>query len=391
MASTYIVTYQDMVEHVLDMFDEERTGRPLRTARRAVRAALRELLMAKRWSYYEADRQFTSEAQQTTGTIEYDHTGGLVENLVTLTGATFPSNVVNFRIIIDDKHYPIAAYVDDTNVQLDPNDNPGADLSNYSYKIYREAYPLPVNFATFGNLYDITNNRLVPMLGSDNQIAVKELAYDTPDTPWHVSLKNAGEYLNSQSLVLVPPPSSVLHYRYTYQRDARQLQTELYDTGTVSVADGGTNVTVTTGSFTSAHVGCIIRFGDASNPPTSVFGGLDGTDNPFVDQATITHVATGGATCTIDTAVSQAYTTVNYTVSDPIDIEVNVALTALQRMAEAQYSTINKRAAQERREREQLAHTALVLAMERDARTVYSPKYAQYDPFNRVDVGTDSG
>lgn len=369
------------------MFDEERTGRPLRTARRACRDAIRDLHTTHRWMYFDSDTAFTTTAQQTEGTIEFDYTGGSSELLLTLTDSTFPSDARQSKIVINDRHYNIDNVLTTTTATLDPNDNPGEDVAaGTSYKIYRESYPLPIDCAEIGVLIDLTNNREVPILGTDEQVAIKELCYDTPDTPWHACIRNSGEYLNSMDIVFVPPPSSAIRYRLTYQRAPRPLNTELYSTGTVSVSSGSTSVSITTGSFSSAHIGCIIRFGDASDAPTSIFGGIDGTDNPFVDQAAITAVATDGTSCTIDTAVSQAYSGVKYTVSDPVDIDVNVMLTALQRSAEAKYSVSSKRNMETRRDREELARVALILAMEKDNRALYSQTVAYYDPFNRVNV-----
>jgi len=386
MSATEIITYQDIVEHILDMFDEDRAGRPLRVARRAARESLRELHMAHRWSYYTSERTFVTAAAQTTGTITYDHTGGSYERLLTLADATWPTNVTDYKIIIDDVHYPIERYLTTTTVTLDPNNNPGADVAaGTSYKIYRESYPLPVNFGDFGNLIDLTNNRVVPVISSDVQLSSKEIAQDTPDTPWQVAIRNAGEYLNSLSFVFVPPPGSEIRYRYTFQRAPRSLETEVNSTGTCSANSGSTSVTMSGDhTLTAKHLGAVLRFGTAAAVPTNIFGGIDGTDNPFVDQGIILSIY--GTAVVIDNAVSQTHTDVMFTVSDPVDIENNIMLTAYQRMCEARFTSMTKRELKDRRDREELALFALRLAKERDNKSLNSPTYSSYDPFSRVTV-----
>lgn len=384
-ANAEVWTYQDLVEHLLDMFNEERVGRPLRTARRAAREAMRDLHMSHRWCYYNAERIFSTSAQHATGTIEYDHTGGSSERLVTLSDSTWPSDVRYHKIILNDTHYPIDTVIDTTNLTLSADENPGADLAaGTGYKVYREAYPLPSGFGEFGNLIDITNNRTVPLIGTDLQVTRKIRAYDTPDTPWQVAIRNAEEFLNSLSFVFVPPPSSVIKYQFTYTRVPRPLQTELNDTGTFAGTAGATTGVLTGSSLSAKHVGSVIRIGDDVDPPTNVFGGLDGADNVFTDQAVILGIS--GTTLTLDTALSATHTASLVTVSDPLDIEINVMLSALQRLAEAKYSVLSKRETKERREREELAMTALILAKERDNKAAYSPAYAPYDPFSRVNV-----
>lgn len=387
-ANADIWTYQDIVEHLLDMFQEERLGRPLRTARRAAREALRELHMSHRWSYYNSEGFFRTVAQQTTGTIEYDHTGGASERLVTLSDATWPTEAKLYRIIIADTHYDIATYESSTTITLSATNNPGADVAAAtSYKIYREAYELPTGFGELGTLIDVTNNRVVPVIGTDTQVTTKYRSYETPQTPWHVSIRNSGEYLNSMAFVFVPPPDSAIKYRYTYTRSPRVLATEKNDDGTAAATTGDYDIVVTNGTMASKHVGCIMRLGNKSNPPTSAFGGLDDIDNPFTDQGVI--LAISGGTATLDRAVTNTYAGVKFTISDPIDVEINTMLTAYQRICESRYSILNKREMKERREREGLAQLATRLAKERDNRTVYSPTYAPYDPFTRVSVTDD--
>ncbi len=393
MSATEIWTYQDMVEHLLDVFDSERAGRPLRIARRAAAEALRELSAIHRWSYYDTQTVLRANAPYSTGTITYDHTGGAYENLVTLAGGVFPGTDTRYyRMIIAGIHYPVSNYIDTTRLQLSPNENPGADLAaGTAYSIYRNSYPLPIGFVEIGELYDITNEVFIPIVTTDQQYRESLFWYDTPGTPWQAAIRNDQEFLNSLSLVFGPPPSSAIVYGCSYHRGPRQLITEKYSTGTVTVNAASLTCTITTGLFVPDHIGSIIRFGSAAAEPDNVFGGITDTDTPFTDQRTITEVASNGATCTLDSACSAQITNVKFVISDPVDIEHGAMLTAYQRMAEAAYTRLTKREQKDRREREDLALQALRLAKEKDQRSSASNKRKYYDPFRNPVITTATG
>jgi hypothetical protein len=360
---------------------------------------LRELHMSHRWGYYEGTHFFSTVADQTDGTIEYTHAGydtgtgtgteSYGERTVVLTGATWPSDVVEYKIIIDDVHYSIESRVDDTEITLPDGENPGADVSSgTSYTLYKEAYQLPRGMAEMGVLVDLDNDRVVPVVSSDQQITRKHFQYDSPDTPWVAALRNSGVYLNNMALIFTSAPDSSKNYVMTYQRRPRDLKTERYSIGTATVASGSTSVTFAGGAaLTAQHVGCVLRFGDAATDPTPVPGAIDGDDNPFVDQGVI--LSRTATTCTIDTAVSQAYSAVKFSISDPVDIELGIMLTAYQKLCEALYADLNKRAASERQQLWTNARMALRFAMERNNQSMYSPWYAPYDPFRDVTVTDD--
>jgi len=380
-----ILTFQDIVEHILDMFENSRSGRPLRIARRAVRESLRELYGITKWQYFTTTHYFKTKAEQTSGTIEYTHS----TRTVTLTGSTWPSDVVQRKIIIDSSHYTIESRTDSTNIVLHEGENPGEDVSSgTSYTLYKESYTLPHGIAAMGSLIDLDSNWRIPVIQSNEQLARKHLVYETPDTPWKVSIRNNGVLLNDMSLVFSPPPDSEIPYIFTYQRKPRNLKVELYDTGKASASDGSTSVSFGSGvSLDSSHVGCVIRFGSAINPPTPIAGSLDGVDNPFTDQAII--LSQSGDSCTIDTAVSQTYSDVNFTISDPVDIDNVVMLSAFQRMCEAKYARLTKREEKEVQQLEQSAMFALRQAKEGNNRTSTMPMDVYHDSFRNVNVITD--
>ena len=152
-------TYQDVVEHLLDFFRIGRSSnRDFRTARRAVDTAYRDMPYKHRWQYY--DRQFgmLTEASQSTGTVAYDYTGGAYERELTLSGATWPTNIKHYKIAINDRSYRVEDKKSTTIITLEQSNNPGADIAaGATYSAYRESYPLPIDFRKIGRFFDEDN------------------------------------------------------------------------------------------------------------------------------------------------------------------------------------------------------------------------------------------
>jgi len=391
MATTEIWTYQDIVEHILDVYNDERAGRPLRMAKRAAKEALRSLQTAHAWVMYNGTRYLATVAPYATGTIAYDHTGGASERLVTLSGGTFPSWAAYGKLLIAGAAYPVESYVDSTHVVLDANVNPGADVAALTvYSLYRDEYPLPVGFKTMGQLWNVTEDEELDVVFPDqaSRDAVSDPA--EPGDPEYAYVTGDSDYINNMSLVFLPPPDSVLTFRYDFQKSPRQLVTEKYSTGTVSVTAGSTTCTIATGSFTQSHVGCIIRFGSSANEPDNLFGGLGDTTNTYTDERTIVSVASNGATCVLDAAPSAAISSVKFTVSDPIDVETGAMLTAYQRLCESAFAILTKRDSKDRIERLQLAERAVLEAKDSDRRIdQVSPYYECRDRIGDVNVMGD--
>lgn len=338
-------------------------------AKRSCQEAMRELSNVSPWLYYDTTYLFTTAPTLSTGTVAYDNADGTYDNLLTLSGATFPENARLYTVILNGAHYPIDRYIDTTNVMLDQDQNPGADIAaGASYTLYRPSYPVPIDFVEIGRLFDMTNQREIDLISSDQHHADTVYYHSTPDTPLRATIRNSGEYLNSLSLLFSPPAGSALRYEYVYQRRPKSLVVEKYSTGTLTVTEGETTVEIASGSVGTEHIGSVVRFGTASSEPTSVLGGLDDTIIAPSHQAIILSVSSNGTSFEIDEAPESTMTYVKFTISDPLDVDHGAMLSAAQRLAEAAYTRMTKRDPRERREREELAMWALRNARERDSR-----------------------
>lgn len=367
-----LLTYDDCVQHLVDVFQFTDVTRLGRLARIAIDSVYRDLPYRFDWKYYERRATLTTNAQYTTGTAAYDHTGGAYERLVTLSG-TVPTWAAQGYLILNDVHYRIAEYKSTTTFTLFEEDNPGADVAATTFTIYRKDYPTPLNFRKSRTLVDTEDEREIPMLGVATA-HVMALGVDSdPSTPRFCRLHNPGDFYSVWSMEFLPPPDAARTYDISYQAKPRDILTVSYATGTVSTSS--TTVTGSTTTFPSNCVGSIIRFGTSasSTAVTNKFG-----SNPFTEQRTI--VARNSATeLIVDVAPTSAYSTgTAYQISDPIDVSPGMQ-SAFRRAIEAEMAKLGN--LKDYVERQAIADQALMYALENEPSDTYSLAGASLDPY----------
>lgn len=342
MAQTFIWTARDEYERLLTTQEYKDQGRNRQLARMAILNCLRELPNRARWSYFQRRWTFRSVASQ-TGTVEYDHTGGSSERLVTLTDMTIPTDGtgIYYRLIVGDTHYDVDRVVSSTTFTLRVNNNPGSDVTaGTAGTLYRPVYHLPVGCRKLGQVFDCENQWSLITL-SDDEYHMQSIApFDTPGTPERIYL-TSGDLMSALTIALIPPPDEARTYDVMYEAGAQSVGTWKYATGTFTTT-GTTSVTLAGGAATNANmVGAIIRFSDNNSEPTSPVGNIDGVDNPFVYERTIVSVPSS-TVLTVDSAVA-ALTAKKYVISDPIDIETGAMLLAFQKMCDAEFAQLLRR------------------------------------------------
>ena len=372
MASTPLVTFQDSCEHLWSVFNpatKAPTGRELRLAKAAVINSYRKMVNDYHWTYYKRRLQIATEANYSTGTVVFDLTGGASERLVTLTGGTFPTNAARGTIKISGAHYPVETRESGTTLTLGVNGKPAADVASTTYEWYRDAYPLPVNFRRMDQLMDVANLYPLAYVSPEEWLQyTRHFSGQTISRPEWYTIKNAGDYIGSLSIVFGRAPNTARAYDVIYEAVPRELKTYLSNAGTFSCTATSTTVTGVGTAFNTKMIGSIFRASDTSTAPTGVMGTVDGTLNPYDSQRIITAVS-GTTGLTLDGALSStvSYSGDAYAVSDPIDIEVNTMLSYFQRLTEAEYSKLAKR--DDWQEHAAMAKEELMFAMSNDVRS----------------------
>lgn len=380
-------TYQDAVDHVLDLFQMTRDARNHRQARRAVQQAYRDVWNQHDWQYSHQRFSIVTTAAYSTGTVVYDHTGGASERLLTFTGATLPSDAAYGSIIIGDRHYEIDARLSDTTATLTESNNPGADVSSTTYTWYRDCYPLPVGTRAITRLVDVAGvAREVCFVPADEWLALTR-GYDTTGWPYFFTFTRDMNYTGRVCIRFGPPPSDSRTYdMFGIFGDGKMLKTEIASAGTVTTSS--TTVTGTGTAFASKHIGSVIRFGTTAAPPTNMVGGLDfNDDNPFAAQRIVTAVAST-TSLTINEALTTELTGVRYTISDLIDIDEPAMHTAFLRGLETEMSILLNQTQNSINQRQQRYNMALREARAADNRKRYAGNQVVMTPVSLGDIGT---
>jgi hypothetical protein len=332
-----ILTFQDLVERVLDLFGLDRTkDRNVRRARQAVAKAVRDIANIYRWSNYRRMWILTVDAQFTTGTVAIDY-----ETRIATFSSTIPSWAAYGTLQIlgsaeDGPEYEAESRLSDTTLLLRSEANVGADVaSTSSFRLVRRYYPVPVDLKEILSFRDVDNETDLTKMSSPAMADSRVYTYREPDVPRMFQLRGYANSLMSRIVELSPPPDDDYVYHVAYLAQARPLQHDYFTTKATVAADG---LTVTSSeTLPQDIVGSVVRFSDDSGYPTSQLGAVDGTTNPWKCQRVVT-ARSSGTTFTIDAVTGEAFTSVGAVLSDPVDIMPSIMLSAVQAAAEAEFA-----------------------------------------------------
>lgn len=357
MAATVIWTYEDAVQFLLDWHGVDRTSTStLRNAKVSVAEALRSLYnkMSSGWSIYKTRFNFSTDVPYSTGTITYDSGS----KTITLTGGTWPdwAAIGRFRFGTLRSGYSVESRVSDTVLKLDEVSAPPDDvLTASTYLLFRETYPLPVDFRSMDALTDTKYTRQLEV--RERLDAVYDLSL-SPSEPLYACIRGDQDYLGSMGLMIVPSPPDARRYEMHYSRSPRQLRHERVEVSAIACTAGSTSVTGT--GFPAGCEGSVIRFSTSSTAPTDRFG-----TNPYYEQRVIVTRSSSSA-ITIDQPMSDTLASVAGIISDPIDIEYGSMMGAFKALCMLESGKTSNR--KDWMELERRASLAVECAMEADSR-----------------------
>lgn len=368
--TTRLVTYKDMIDHAVEYLGINITGDAARDGRRAVQNAYRQLATMRNWSIYYRRGRVTTLASQTTGTIAYDDTGGTYENMVTISGSSFPSWAPYGTLLIGRVPYEIQEVKTATVATLSVNSNPGQDLAaGTAYTLYRDTYPMPIDFQAVDKLV-MPSNLYAMKYVHPSRWLLDQQGLPSVGIPRYYTVMSDPNYYGTLAIRMSPAPSTSMTYDYIYKRTPRPLLLDEKKVGTASCVNASAVITGTGTQWKSDYVGSIIRLSaDKTNLPT----GLSGT-NPFEVQRVIVSVESE-TSLTVDRVVAQTLTGVKHTISDPVDIEETM-LNALLRCIEKELRI--SRRMKPVPEDELRYREAIALAFEADSRNFASREVEPY-------------
>lgn len=314
-----LFTYDDVLSALDDFAREHMAGHSTSAMRRNILDAYRDIAAEHDWSFLLMPGRVKVVAQQTTGTVVYDHTGGgTCERQLTLTDATWPTDAADYCVRFNDIVCDIERYLSPAVVQLDAVMNPQQDVSSTTYACYPRYYTLPADFMCMAATQDEDEDwRLGTEISMNEMHARLRWETDTGNTRRY-AVGNAPDLHGVMALYIDPPTDATETLDFLYKRQMRPLRYTGRETndrvGTATFTADDADVSGTDTVFSSSHIGSIIRTAGNDTWPT----GLEGS-NPWVEQRSIIDV-TSATALTMDAVAASSYSGKKYVITDPLDM-----------------------------------------------------------------------
>ncbi len=322
-----VFTFADSVHELEEFAREASISAAGRSIRAAIRRAYREIVHAHDWSCLHANGRIQLQASQDDGTAAYDHSGGTYERQVTLSGATWPTDIEDWAVRIDTGDAEVVCDVEerksDTVITLDATMNPGADVSaGASYVAYPRYYRLPNNFLSIDQPVEEAIHTLGQYVTPAEMLRLDRYYNEGGDIRFF-TIAPVPDLYGAMGLFVHPHADAARTLDFMFKirpRELRYVGTDLSESdGTIAVTSGSDTVTGTSTAFTSGMVGSLLRI---STSATLLPTGLDGL-LPYTEQRTITARASA-TSLTLDTNVADSASGVKYSVTDPLDLDATV-------------------------------------------------------------------
>lgn len=360
-----LLTFLDATDHVLDqVLGGDASVRNRRQAVRAVQEAYAEIPMRRMWRYYQRPLTIQTVASQTSSTITYTASS----RSVTLASGTWPTDAIKYAIYINNARHTVATRSSSTVLILDEKDAPTANIAaGTSYTLARDTYELPSNFRSLIKVVDVlANNRPIACVEPADVIE-EQYRFRGASLPVLCGVYRSEHLSGSLAIHFAPSPSTARVYNLFGHFWPQELKTLDYNLGTVSTTADSTALVGVGTTFTSDHVGAVIRISPSGSLklPTDIQGEIDKNRlEPYAQQRVI-RSRTDGTNLVLEQAADSALTTSGYRISSRIDIEPGAMRNAFLRCCEAKFAT-QDRAGSEQREAKY--ERALAFAMAADQR-----------------------
>ena len=301
-----MLTYFDVVEHLITSSFGGPQDAEQRDIRTAVQRSYAEVTQIRDWAYYHVHGRLITSLPQGTGTVQVSG------STVTLTGATWPSWASGAHIRIGDTIGRILSTSSSTAATLDIG-FAGNYPAGTAYTLYRVTYPLPADFRNLDEPSDEFNWWSGLYVTPDIAMKLERVA-NSSGHPYHWTvIKDPAS--DGWAIKLLGYPTKAETIDFIYRRTARALRYSGHEASVRAgtIARSTTAVTGTSTQFSPGMIGSIIRVGDTTNIPGPIT-----SITPWFSESKITDVAST-TSATTEASGTIAGTT-KYLITDPIDV-----------------------------------------------------------------------
>ncbi len=328
-----MLTVADLVNHIGVQVGQCLVTTALQKARLAVSNGWSRMMDMFRWRYYYRHAYLQMDVAQTTGSIQFVES----TRLVTLTGATWPTDVTSKHIRFDNAWYPIKTRTSSTVIELYPEKHPAQDIAaGTSYSLQKVLYPLPFEV---GEIVQLINPAHTMALhhGSLIDVHVMSDTFGQTAQPTTFTLvaddRHPGRWCLWCPAIIVN--ATTLNYLYIARRNEKLVVSETRGTVTIS----GGIATFSDAVVNDNFIGAVLRVSKNSLPPSSKYGRMDHDINDLnMDcNEVIIETVTSTTQCTVRDASLSASAKL-YEVSSLIDVKEGSSMEVLlQRLVEDEW------------------------------------------------------
>ena len=318
-------TVSDLIEHGLDFLGGTADEQANRDCLRSVIQAYREVTNARVWSYLYTHGRVLTDAPFNLGTIAYDHTGGLQERLVTLTGSTWPSGVgpgweMRVGVVVGE----VEAVTDPTTLTLTQDVNFQTDIAAGSpYTLYHDLYLLPSDYVKSDTAIFEGNFGGLEYTDPTDALWFQRFI-QSAGTPRLYTITGSRLFPGRMTIRFCPYPVHQKTIDFVYQRRPRDILIPALTTGSVTVTSGSITATANGFSFPATCQGSIFRIGTTSTVPGSWLS----PNPPTLETWIYSRINASTVQLNDPSFVSGNYA---YCISDPIDCEPQSTIMAIMR------------------------------------------------------------
>lgn len=303
-----MLTYFDLVEHLITSSFGGPQDAEQRDIRTAVQRAYDEVTKIRDWAWYSQHGRVNVTGVYNTGTVSYSAS----TRALTLTGGTWPTWAPYGHVKIGARIAKVASRTSGTVLVLDSQVTFPEDLTAQAYSLYRSTYPLPDDFRNMDEPTDELNWWSGLYLSPDQAMKIERISNST-GAPFHWTFLR-DDLAGGWVIKFVGYPTGVETIDFTYRRTARRLKYSGHEAvaraGTITAS--GVSVTGTNTTIPADAAGSILRVGDAADHPQTLAG-----LKPYAGEVEITARASDTA---FTVAESITVSGVKYLLTDPVDI-----------------------------------------------------------------------
>lgn len=324
-----VYTYADIVYRLLARRGLNGSTRDMYILKIAVKDAFTELCNRGNWRHFNRRVAFSTEATQNFTSATFDAS----DNTLTIASGSWPTNAALGEIVYGEKRYKVRSRNSNTELLLSSVTGPSANFTG-TVTWMRCSYALPYLIKQIKSVMDELNYRELEYMSPVEMIRHRRMARTTAQA-MRYTVRASENYNGLAEIEISPVPSTAT--RIEIGMIVRPRPFSIFEvTGTDGAySSGGTTFTSASSTFTSEHVGCVLRVSATSTVPKGKTQ-FDDNKPEYSIQVMIEEVLSA-TSVRVSTAFSAAGSSKGFTVSDIVDINAHTMLAPLEAIAWEKY------------------------------------------------------